>query len=58
MDRRDFAHDDFSEWAQSYLEDHPDEYIPTVKEICPACGGEGRYVNPAIDSNGITQDEM
>jgi hypothetical protein len=59
MDRRDFAHDDFSEWAQNYLADHPDvRRIPTIKAICPSCGGEGRYVNPSIDSNGITADEM
>ena len=59
MDRRDYARDDFSNWAQSYLEDSPNlRRIPTIKVICPACGGEGSYVNPNIDRNGITADEM
>ena len=26
--------------------------------ICMRCDGEGTHVNPAIDSNGITSDEM
>ena len=26
--------------------------------VCPRCRGEGSYVNPAIDGNGITADEM
>jgi len=26
--------------------------------VCPRCDGEGGYVNPAIDGNGITSDEM
>ena len=27
-------------------------------EICPHCRGEGSYVNPSIDGNGITESEM
>lgn len=26
--------------------------------ICPACKGEGRCVNPNIDSNGLTRDDF
>jgi hypothetical protein len=26
--------------------------------VCPRCGGEGSYVNPAIDGHGITAEEM
>jgi predicted methyltransferase len=26
--------------------------------ICPVCRGEGQYVNPSIDANGITAEEM
>ncbi len=25
--------------------------------VCPACQGEGRYVNPSIDSEGISAEE-
>jgi predicted methyltransferase len=27
-------------------------------QVCPNCEGEGTTVNPDIDGNGITQDEM
>lgn len=27
-------------------------------QICPACQGEGKTVNPNIDDRGITADEM
>lgn len=26
--------------------------------ICPICRGEGHYVNPNIDSNGITREDF
>lgn len=29
--------------------------LPTRKEVCPRCRGEGNHTNPAIDGNGITQ---
>jgi len=59
MDHRDYAHDDFSDWVEDYLERHPNvRRIPTEKMICPSCDGEGSYVNPDIDRNGITADEM
>lgn len=31
--------------------------LPTKYEVCPSCEGHGKYVNPAIDGNGITGDE-
>ena len=31
--------------------------IPFKYEVCPTCKGTGVYVNPSIDSNGITEDE-
>ena len=27
-------------------------------EVCPTCEGRGTHVNPSIDSNGITGEEM
>lgn len=26
--------------------------------VCPICDGEGSYVNPAIDSDGLTSDDL
>lgn len=26
--------------------------------VCPSCEGEGRYVNPAIDSQGLTVEDL
>lgn len=32
--------------------------LPSIFQLCPRCKGEGSHVNPAIDGNGITTDEM
>jgi hypothetical protein len=32
--------------------------IPGKFEVCPRCEGKGSHVNPNIDGNGITSDEM
>ena len=32
--------------------------LPTMKEVCPLCEGEGKHVNPSIDAHGITADEF
>ena len=32
--------------------------IPIRFEVCTVCDGRGEYVNPSIDSHGITGDEM
>ena len=34
------------------------ERIPVRFSVCPICEGRGGYVNPAIDSHGITGEEM
>lgn len=34
------------------------ERIPVRFSVCPICEGRGEYVNPAIDSHGITGEEM
>ena len=31
--------------------------LPVKYEVCEVCMGEGKYVNPGIDRNGITGDE-
>ncbi len=30
----------------------------TTWAVCPRCGGNGTHVNPAVDGQGITADEM
>ena len=30
--------------------------LPTKKEVCWGCGGEGYRVNPSIDGNGLSPD--
>lgn len=41
---------------------HPetgDEFaIPAKFEVCPRCHGEGSQVNPAIDGNGLTAEDI
>jgi hypothetical protein len=32
--------------------------LPTKKEVCWRCRGEGTHVNENIDGNGITSEEM
>ena len=32
--------------------------IPSTVEVCGSCSGRGTHVNPDIDSDGITADEM
>jgi hypothetical protein len=31
---------------------------PAHYEVCQTCEGRGSYVNPSIDSNGLTQQDM
>jgi hypothetical protein len=32
--------------------------VPTTKVVCPCCDGEGSYVNPSIDGNGLSRDDI
>lgn len=32
--------------------------LPAMRAVCHHCGGEGTTVNPSIDDNGITGQEM
>jgi hypothetical protein len=32
--------------------------FPLHYEVCPACDGHGKYVNPHIDAHGITAEEF
>lgn len=39
--------------TQSY-----DIVLPAKYEVCPTCRGNGKHVNPAIDGNGLTQEDF
>ena len=32
--------------------------IPTKFAVCPRCRGTGSHVNPAVDGNGLTQEDF
>lgn len=56
MDRRDYA----SEYARNTamcVEMFKEEFghtMPMHNIVCPSCGGRGKYVNPGIDSHGLS----
>jgi hypothetical protein len=39
----------------SYIEDEVEVFVEY--DVCPTCDGVGHYVNPSIDSHGISEDE-
>ncbi len=32
--------------------------VPSKKEVCDRCRGEGSHVNPSIDGNGLTAEDF
>lgn len=38
-------------------DDEEEVEIPIVFEVCDVCDGLGKYVNPSIDSHGISSEE-
>lgn len=60
-DHREFNH--LPEWA---VQADPDKMQVTILDIthparwgvCPCCDGKGKYVNPSIDSHGISPEEF
>lgn len=32
--------------------------VRCVYDVCPTCNGRGRYVNPSIDSHGLTAEDF
>jgi RecJ-like exonuclease len=43
---------------ESYDEFGAEVQLPSKKEICPQCHGEGTHVNPSIDGNGLTYEDF
>lgn len=51
--------EDLRELLEDLFNEIPDELeIPLTKIICPTCEGRGSYVNPSIDSNGLTREDF
>lgn len=47
--------------TRDVLKTFEEEYgvsLPTSWEICPTCNGDGKHVNPDIDSNGLTREDF
>lgn len=32
--------------------------LPSHRIVCPRCEGEGRHVNPAVDGDGLTEEQL
>ncbi len=49
---------------KTFVFDHPETgdvcevSFPCNNIVCPECAGEGKYVNPAVDGNGISGEEF
>ena len=50
-------YDEFDPELPYHLRDG-EVWVDARYEVCDGCGGRGKYVNPGIDSNGITSSEM
>jgi LSD1 subclass zinc finger protein len=49
-----------SELTVKYYDSELDEEVtlPGVHEVCETCRGNGTHVNPSIDGNGLSQEDM
>lgn len=60
IDSEALIHNDFM-WAieDAGLANYEDKFWVKVRfEVCPACGGRGKYVNPSIDAHGLTREDF
>jgi hypothetical protein len=63
MDSRDkFAAQDGYQaptiWVDGGGEEDDYEFeLPTKNIVCPLCDGEGKHVNPSLDSNGLDRED-
>ena len=59
MDRRDLASlKGKHEPPTVTLDSGDDVMLPMMLEVCPTCEGKGSYVNPSIDSNGLSMSDF
>lgn len=60
-EREDDREREQQELAEEDEADGADVMRPTGRpryKVCPVCEGEGKYVNPAIDSQGLSQEDF
>jgi hypothetical protein len=55
MDYRDNSHVEALLW-DTFQTENP--YTKTVMIVCPVCEGEGAYVDPDVDRNGLTASDF
>lgn len=70
MDHRDYAakygpqYDKIDEAKKkiyvtlTYDDGEEEVEFPMCWEVCPTCDGNGKYVNPSIDSHGLTHEDF
>ncbi len=44
--------------TMTIMDEYEDEEYDAKYVVCPCCDGAGKYVNPSIDSHGITSEEF
>ena len=45
-------------WSKSGDIEFTDIRLPAKCIVCPRCGGQGKHVNPAIDGQGLSQEDF
>jgi hypothetical protein len=45
-------------WSKDQNIEFPNIELPAQRIVCPVCDGEGMTVDPAIDGNGLTQEDF
>jgi hypothetical protein len=65
MDRRETNHKWYSSFDEEHMlfiietdEEEGDKEIPATYTVCGTCDGKGKHVNPAIDSNGLSEEDF
>ena len=59
-DRRDYASEEARQWqwCKESAKENGLGNLPIRMEVCGTCDGRGKYVNPGIDSNGLSQSDF
>jgi predicted methyltransferase len=45
-------------WVQTKKGNQFEIMLPAKRIVCPRCNGTGSHVNPAIDGNGLSADDL
>ena len=63
-DRREYSYypsyitEDWNSMSLIFEDDLEEIRCPAKAVVCPTCRGKGQYVNPAIDSHGLTSEDF